>query len=164
MRKLIFYHFLNWNYRYMRQSIQESALSKFCGRQPLKNLKGYRLLLKLCYRFPQRCKDIKSWAMISWSILKTTLLFYEELQLQIKKWKKGIRKNSVNSRRVSLSVSEKIFCQTSFRPTCTCSKQWWKHSNNVWNLFEVNNKDTRTMSMTLNGFDILLCPLLTWNK
>ena len=26
---------------YLRQSTQERGLSKFCGRQPLKNLKGY---------------------------------------------------------------------------------------------------------------------------
>ena len=27
--------------------------------------------------------------------------------------------------------------------------QQWKHQNNVWNLFKVNNRDTRTTSMTL---------------
>ena len=26
--------------------------------------------------------------------------------------------------------------------------QQWRHQNNVWNLFQVNNKDNRTMSLT----------------
>ena len=34
-------------FHYMGQSTQKSGLSKFCGRQPLKNLKGYGLLNSL---------------------------------------------------------------------------------------------------------------------
>ena len=33
--------------------------------------------------------------------------------------------------------------------------QQWKHQNNVWNLFKVNNKDTRTTSM--KSFRCLYC-------
>ena len=32
--------------------------------------------------------------------------------------------------------------------TFTCSNQQWKHQDNGWNLFKVNNKDTRTTSTT----------------
>ena len=34
-------------------------------------------------------------------------------------------------------------------------KHLWQYKNNVWNLFKVNNKDTRTMSMT--SFWCLYC-------
>ena len=34
------------------------------------------------------------------------------------------------------------------------SKQW-KHLNNLWNLFKVNNKDTRTMSLSSLGVFIV---------
>ena len=37
--------------------------------------------------------------------------------------------------------------------------QQWKHQNNVWNLFKVNNKDTRTASVT--SFLYLYCKLWT---
>ena len=30
----------------------------------------------------------------------------------------------------------------------TCSNHLWKHQSNVWNLFKVNNKDTRTTPLT----------------
>ena len=39
--------------------------------------------------------------------------------------------------------------------TFTCQSQQWKHQDNVWNRFKVNNKDTRTTSMTL--FCCLYC-------
>ena len=35
----------------MGQSIQEWAISKFCGRQPLKNLKGYGLLKQTIFLY-----------------------------------------------------------------------------------------------------------------
>ena len=33
-------------------------------------------------------------------------------------------------------------------PNFLVQSQLWKHQNNVWNLLKVNNKDTRTASMT----------------
>ena len=39
--------------------------------------------------------------------------------------------------------------------------QQWKHQSNVWNLFKVNNKDTRT-SMTLNRFHSLFWCFYYW--
>ena len=44
--------------------------------------------------------------------------------------------------------------------------QQWKHQNNMWNLFKVNNKDTRTTSLTLlftlNRFHILHWCFYCW--
>ena len=51
-------------------------------------------------------------------------------------------------------------CQSAF----TCLKLTWKHQNNVQNLSKVNNKDTKTTSMTLtsNRFHILLGCFRCW--
>ena len=43
------------------------------------------------------------------------------------------------------------------QPTLFAESQEWKHKNNVWNMFKVNNKETRTMSMT--SFWFLYCLL-----
>ena len=58
--------------------------------------------------------------------------------------------------------------------TFTCSSQQCKHQNNLWNLLQVNNKDTKTMSLSSLGcffvkFEqisliFLEFSLLTWNK
>ena len=53
--------------------------------------------------------------------------------------------------------------------------QWWKHQKNVWDLFKINNKDTRTTSLMSffcfcchSGTDLselaLIFQLLTFNK
>ena len=51
-----------------------------------------------------------------------------------------------------------------FQPNLSCSRhffqsQQWKHQNNEWNVFKVNNKDTRTTSLT--SFWCLYCWLWT---
>ena len=42
------------------------------------------------------------------------------------------------------------------------SYQWWKHQDSAWNLFK-NNKDTKTMSLTLTSF-VLESLLLSLNR
>ena len=44
----------------------------------------------------------------------------------------------------------------------TQSYQWWKHQDSAWNLFK-NNKDTKTMSLTLTSF-VLESLLLSLNR
>ena len=43
-----------------------------------------------------------------------------------------------------------FYCPFLYSPQLafTCSKRQWEHHNNVWNLFKVKNKDTRTTPMT----------------
>ena len=49
----------------------------------------------------------------------------------------------------------------SSHPAFICSNQPWKRQNNVWNLFKVNNKDTRITSLTFHSLGIwYTCKLL----
>ena len=44
--------------------------------------------------------------------------------------------------------------------------QQWEHQSNVWNLFKVNNKDTRTIITDFGQIShiVLVFPLLTLNN
>ena len=41
------------------------------------------------------------------------------------------------------------------RLACICSKQQWKHQSNMWNMYKVINKETKSTSMAL--FRCLYC-------
>ena len=55
----------------------------------------------------------------------------------------------VNSKTCSWLIDTNTYLQRSNFPTAIyLFKQQWKHQNIVWNLFKVNNEDTRTKLMT----------------
>ena len=47
------------------------------------------------------------------------------------------------------------------QPTFTFQSQQWKHQNNMWNLFDSNNKDIKTTSLTSFGVFVTFEQYLT---
>ena len=98
--------------------------------------------------------------------------------------KKHLRRTSANDcslLRVVFSINDNRFLQFFISTFIECPtqhlfvhSQQWKHHNNVWNLFIVNNKDTRKTSLTLFwcgivNFEqilhiVMAFPLLTLNN